>query len=60
MKTLGFCLLASTMAFAGTSARTVTFQDASSGIVAFDGKVDVAETVGPTGGSFVSKGSVVV
>jgi hypothetical protein len=29
-------------------------------VVAFDGKVDVAEIVDPNAGSFVSKGSVVV
>jgi hypothetical protein len=58
MKTLAFCLLAATTAFAGTSAKTVTLQDASSGIVAFDGKVDIAETVGTNGGTFVSKGSI--
>jgi hypothetical protein len=60
MKTLAFCVLAASTAFAGTSAKTVTFQDASSGIVAFDGKVDLAETVSPQGDSFVSKGSVLV
>lgn len=55
-----FLMLTSTLSWSATEHKTVTFQDSTTGVVAFDGKIDIAETELAHGETFISKGSVTI